>query len=684
MRRQRARAFFPVVLAAGALAAVLGATVLAHGGVIPPLPAFKGVDGSYSGPLPPGPSTPAPAPTAAPQPQVAGNGAGTGGATKPTTGLGLAGRALGPSTGGDASQGADSWETWWFFNRDAFLDLRRAVATVLATRGADDTHPSQTTSALPSPEVVRSRVVPALKHLLDTDRANDPTTSSLMALGRIGEPADLPKESSAVPRMLHALSDANQEIAETAALALGILRSSDSTQPLVDLVTGLEAGRALVGAREVRVRTRAFAAYGLGLAATRMPTNRERQRIARALTDVLADARGPVDVQCAALLALSLDRLDAEAVESTSAAWISRQTLVRYLMRFARDPARSHLARAHAVTATARLATDAPDGLRLEVVDLAVLLAQRETRSETEVVLSAIQALGKLAGTGNEPADRKARATVIRELDAPEPQVRGFASIALAEIAGRAADDDAAGAVECRGALANEALRGKSSSRPWAIVALGVLERRRADLGRKPNETARQVLREWLVSARSRNEVGAGALALGLARETRAEALLRSKLADTNEDTGQGYLALALGMIGSREAAPALRGIVQASRYRPQLLEHAAVALALLGDKECTTAITDLLREAKSLAEQAALARSLGLIGDARTVEPLLAMIAREDLTASTRGFAAVAVGGVADPSPLPWRTPIVEGINYCAVVPSLASGDGTGIFEIL
>src|SRR6185369_8190105 len=107
-----------------------------------------------------------------------------------------------------------------------------------------------------------------------------------------------------------------------------------------------------------------------------------------------------------------------------------------------------------------------------------------ETRSETEVVLSAIQALGKLAGTGNEPADRKARASLLRELDAPEPQARGFAAIALAEVAGRAPDEDAVGAMECRSALTSEALRGKSSNRPWGVLALGLLEHRRADLGR--------------------------------------------------------------------------------------------------------------------------------------------------------------------------------------------------------
>ena len=30
------------------------------------------------------------------------------------------------------------------------------------------------------------------------------------------------------------------------------------------------------------------------------------------------------------------------------------------------------------------------------------------------------------------------------------------------------------------------------------------------------------------------------------------------------------------------------------------------------------------------------------------------------------------------------WRAAIVEGINYRAIVPSLVSGDGTGILEIL
>ena len=76
-------------------------------------------------------------------------------------------------------------------------------------------------------------------------------------------------------------------------------------------------------------------------------------------------------------------------------------------------------------------------------------------------MLSAIQSLGRLAGPGNAAEDRKARSALYRALDAPDPQARAFALIALAEIGGRADDDGG----ECRSALSNEVSHGRSSSR---------------------------------------------------------------------------------------------------------------------------------------------------------------------------------------------------------------------------
>ena len=115
-----------------------------------------------------------------------------------------------------------------------------------------------------------------------------------------------------------------------------------------------------------------------------------------------------------------------------------------------------------------------------------------------------------------------------------------------------------------------------------------------------------------------------------------------------------------------------------------RLLEQAAVGLALLGDEEIGLQVAKLLAEARGLAAQASLSGALGFIGDARAVDPLLALVARKDLSASARGLAAAALGRVADEELLPWSASISCGVNYRATTPSLLAGDGTGLLEIL
>ena len=54
-----------------------------------------------------------------------------------------------------------------------------------------------------------------------------------------------------------------------------------------------------------------------------------------------------------------------------------------------------------------------------------------------------------------------------------------------------------------------------------------------------------------------------------------------------------------------------------------------------------------------------------------------------ESLTERARGFAAVALGIVADKELLPWNSKISVDLNYRAAVSSLSDG-GSGIVEIL
>ena len=121
------------------------------------------------------------------------------------------------------------------------------------------------------------------------------------------------------------------------------------------------------------------------------------------------------------------------------------------------------------------------------------------------------------------------------------------------------------------------------------------------------------------------------------------------------------------------------------SKYRPELLKQAAVALGLLGDKEVVPILAKMLTRADSLASQAAIAAALGFIGDARSIDPLVEMLENDALTATARGFAAAALGIVGDEGMLPWNAGISEDLNYRAAPTTLnANSLGTGILNIL
>ena len=60
-------------------------------------------------------------------------------------------------------------------------------------------------------------------------------------------------------------------------------------------------------------------------------------------------------------------------------------------------------------------------------------------------------------------------------------------------------------------------------------------------------------------------------------------------------------------------------------------------------------------------------------------------MLENKDLTDRARGFAAVALGIVADKEPVPWNTKIAVDLNYRAATQTLTdAAGGTGILDIL
>ena len=113
-------------------------------------------------------------------------------------------------------------------------------------------------------------------------------------------------------------------------------------------------------------------------------------------------------------------------------------------------------------------------------------------------------------------------------------------------------------------------------------------------------------------------------------------------------------------------------------------MRQAAIGLGLMGDTTLVPDLLVMLGQAKTLASQAAVASALGFIGDARSIDPLVAMLQRKEISETARGFAAVALGIVADKESLPWSAKVSININYRANTSTLTTPEGTGLLDIL
>ncbi|MBK7877540.1 MAG: HEAT repeat domain-containing protein [Planctomycetes bacterium] len=677
-----------------------GGTYRGPGDTVPPGGGGGGGGGAGpSTPSPSGPSTGGPSGPSTPSP--------AGPAGVPTGGPG--GRPSGPVTGGPGSSGPDLtlWEFWWGFNKDPYLNLKAAIYNDVSTDFEEaylgnGTKSQKKNSLRPSESAIREKIVPALREALEKERANDIVTGSMVALAKIGDIKNEEGVSELEQMIAKFLADSQQEIAETAAVALGILANDGSVKTLENLVRDNEDGRKAVKANEVPYRTRAFAAYGLGLIGARTNNNQVRQDIASILIEMLKKPDTSTrDVKVACLIALGLTPIAIETGEGgENNATASRQSEIKWLLSYLKDENNHYLIRAHAPTAMARLlngdsikpkdAKQIPPELREEVAKALLDTLAEHSKEKDEVQQSSILALGMIADTDKDKLDSDIRDRLMKVADkSNDIQSKNFACIALAQIGGRqgAGEDNDKGVKDLRNFL-GEKMKGSTHIRPWAGLGVGVMERAIADNptgGQTPSGSQKEALRAALKDAKSPDEQGAYSIACCIARDMESKAALFDKLKQAAGDQTRGYVAVSLGLIGDREAIKPIQDIVRESKYKPDLLKQAAIGLGLLGDKELVQDMCTMLGEAKGLSAQAAIASALGFIGDSRSIDPLITMLKKkEGITDSARGFAAVALGIVADKEPLPWNSKISVNLNYRANTTTLTGENGTGILDIL
>lgn len=583
----------------------------------------------------------------------------------------------GPTTGGvDLEPETVDWRVWWEFNKEPFLEAR-PVAQSAPMTGSDDFYLGPRHAAAgfdmlaPTADDRRDLIVPALRDLIEGERNRDVQSACLIALGKVALDAPgVDVEALIASR----IARDDQEVRETAVLALGISARATAVPKLAGLLRDDDAGRQLVGGR-VGERTRAFAAYGLGLCARANDDIALRTQIHDLLWAVLQDKRDHgFELRTAAVTALGILGGERGSGRQLRLAW---QTVDELLEFFGRDLGRDdEIVQAHAPVAIARLLGRGSSAVHQRCKEQFAAAFTARPRRSNEVRQSAALALGMLC----EAEDRHredavfAKALLDRAQDDVDRQARYFALLALGRIGGPANRE------RLRDAYAHSR---RGTDRPWAALALGLCAARAAAAGAVDESTGRLLLGD-LQDERSDGLRGALAIAVGLTGFEPAVPVVERLLHEEEVRTElAGYLCISLALLGDRAAVPQLLAIVDRSLRRPELLQQAAVALGRLGDREANDRLLAQLARTDSTATLAALAMSIARIGDRRAIAPLVAMAADRDLTTLSRAFVAAALGGVGDQQALPFHVPISVDANYAANVDTLTNG-ATGILDIL
>ncbi len=624
---------------------------------------------------------------------------------------------VGPTTGG-VQLGPDlsRWDFWWGFNKGQYLNIKASIHNAGPTTGSDDwilgwgTEEQVKDTLKPSQKQIREKVVPALLKVLAEERGNDLITGALIALAKVGDVLSEADTSDFEQVIKQFLKDSNQEISETAAVALGILANDGSVEILTQLMEDDPTVRSFLGKTEVPFRTRAFAAYGLGLIGHATSDNELRKQIATRLALVLnSPSFSQRDLKVAAMVSFGLTPVDRATVDGADdslspeqLAGSSRGEQIAYLLhyydeanRIANSRTRHFRVRAHAPTAMARLLSDqgsTMDSTRSAVIEKLLEGVHKHSKYHRDIQRSCVLALGQLVDCrGSKTVHQDARNELERICRDGELQGKRFALISMAQIAARPAPDGLniqepnRGRKQLRSALVSRMKKAKGDQAAWAGLAIGVHARALADGTQSViDRSALDALRFAAHKSKAPARAGAYMLALGLCKDPDSAEMILDKLESFSIDETRGHCAVALGLMNYTQAIEPISDILVGSEFRPDLLKQAAVALGLLGDKTMVPRLVEMLGKARSMSSQAAVASALGTIGDRNSIDGLVNMLTDKGKTQTARGFAAAALGIVCDKEMLPWNTKIGTNINYRANTVTLTGVGGTGILDIL
>ena len=660
-------------------------------------------------PPPPGPPPPPPPP---PPPRTSATGApsaqaktgstspaptSTGGAATGTTSKGTVTTGgiapkipTGPASGVAGVQAIDltTWEYWWLYNKEAYLDVKRHIEASAVRSG-----PDAAAESARAWDEVGERILPEIVTALQSNTDYDPRMASLIALARMCDGGVRRRASDVATLCKERQNDPNRTVAEASIMALGILGSEATVPELCALLRDTPDARRKLGGREVPERTRAFAALSLGLLGARTTNEDVRRYAVHSLTAQLSEPNAATpDTHAACSIALGLVPLGATSTEDSGASTSpagrasdqkgclapdAHATVeLDLLLGLLKNPKAPTYVRAHLPQSLARLASP---GSGHEKVVRALLDRLADPTEKAEIVQGCALALGTLSDAGADKLDVDVRGALTRLADEGDVQARCFALIALAQNAGRG---EGPGLEATRTRLTQGIEAGRSRERTWSALALGVLEHSRRGKGATHEASAATLVRA-LKDARAPEEVGAFAIGCGLAGVRAATPLLIERLSQVKEARALGYVQVALGLLDAPEALSPLNAMLAESRLCSEKLPQTALALTLLEDPLLVPNLIALLGEGTSQSTIGAAASALGAVGDRRAVEPLLALLHDAKNTPATHAAAIAALGRICDRDRLPWQHAVSIGLNYRAMTATLSAEDRGGLLDL-
>jgi HEAT repeat protein len=586
--------------------------------------------------------------------------------------------AANPTTGArDLVAFSRTWQTWWEFNKEPYLKSRvRGIKAPIT--GSDDFYlgPRRSGQLI---DVLRATakdredsITPALVALLEAERNRDIQSACLIALGKVGASAasvDLVKIIS------ERIRRDDQEVRESAVLSLGIIGDKKAFPVLKSLFADERSGQRLADRDSVRKRTRAYAAYGLGLLARRIGDPSLSQQIFDLLwSNLQAKELKDRDLRTAIVNAIGSLRASTDRSADKRLAWQASEQLLEW---FEEDRgATEESVQAHAAVAIGRILGRGNSRSHRICKERFASLLNAKKRRGPPILQSCAIALGMMSLPGEEHPDDKIYSEALRLhwKRGRDQAARQFSVMSLGRIGGKANRDWLAKTYSS----AN-----KSSEQPWLALSLGVHCGREADAG-TPDEFIGDMLLRDLSRSSTDDQRSALAIAVGLTQCSAAVPEMLRLLQKHEGDTRTAaYLCIGLGLLRDRSAIKMLSDILDRSGRRPFLLQQCAVALGCLGDRDANDRLVRMLKDNDSVAVLAAIASAIGRIGDRRAIQPLVVLTEDRSISKLGRAFVAAALGGVGDKDELVWNVPLSIDCNYATGMDTLSNGR-TGVLDIL